>query len=79
MQKLSGTHEYALSEILPDKFVKTHTKYPTLQELAGGVNEPSDVSSEAFSQFIADNSDFSSYTEMLQTGYAEFAKRKLAS
>jgi hypothetical protein len=66
---------------LPDKFVKAHTKYSTLQELvdAGGVNEPSDVNSEAFSEFIADNSDFSSYAEMLQAGYAEFVKRKLAS
>lgn len=79
MQDLSGTHRYQLSEILPDSFIEAHTKFPTLQALAdaGGVKEPSDVNGEAFSQFVADNSEFSSYTEMLQAGYAEFAKGKL--
>lgn len=79
LQELSGTHNYQLSELLPDEFVVKHTKYPTLQALcdAGGVNEASDIKSDSFSQFVADHSEFSSYTEMLQAGYAELAKRKL--
>ena len=80
-EELAGTHNYSLSELLPDKFIEEHTKYSTLQALAdaGGINEPADINSEAFSEFVADNSKFSSYTEMLQAGYAEFVKRKLAS
>ena len=79
VRELSGTHNYKLSELLPDEFVAKHTGYPTLQALcdAGGVNEPSDINSDAFSRFVAEHSQFSSYTEMLQAGYAEFARRKL--
>ncbi len=79
-EELSGTHNYSLSELLPDKFIEEHTKYSTLQALAdaGGITEPADINSEAFSQFVADNSKFSSYTEMLQAGYAEFVKTKVA-
>ena len=80
VQELSGTHQIPLSELLPDEFISQNTTSPTLQALvdAVNVNEPSDINSEAFSKFVADNSRFASYTEMLQAGYAEYAKRKLA-
>jgi len=81
VQELSGTHRIPLPELLPDNFIAQHSEFPTLQALidAGGVNEPSDINSEAFSDFVAKHSQFSSYTAMLQAGYAEYAKRKLNS
>ena len=79
MQGLSGTHSIPLSELLPDEFMTRNTEFPNLQVMAdaGGVNEPSDITSEAFSQFVSAHSRFSSYTEMLRAGYGEYAKRKL--
>ena len=81
MQKLSGTHSVPLSELMPDTFMSSYTQFPTLKAMleAGGIEDQEEIKGEAFSQFVAQNSQFGSWTEMLKKGYAEYAKRTLHS
>jgi hypothetical protein len=81
LQKLSGEHSVPMVELMTDTFMSRYTEFPNLQAMidAGGIEDPVDINSEAFSQFVADHSQFAGWNEMLKKGFAEYAKRTLHS
>lgn len=81
MKKLSGEHSVPLTELMPDTFMRTYTQFSTLQAMleAGRIQDPTEIKSEAFSQFVSEHSQFAGWDEMFRKGYVEYAKRTLHS
>jgi hypothetical protein len=81
MQKLSGEHSVSFTELFPDTFMSSYTGFSNLKAMfdAGGIEDPEEIKSDAFSQFVAENSQFSSWDEMFRTAGVEYAKRTLHS
>jgi hypothetical protein len=81
LSKLSGKHSVRFTELMPDSFMKKYTQFPNLQAMldAGGIEEPAEINDEDFSQFVAEHSQFDGWREMLNKGFAEYAKRTLHS
>jgi hypothetical protein len=46
---------------------------------AGRIQDPAEIKSEAFSQFVSEHTEFAGWDEMFRKGYVEYAKRTLHS
>jgi hypothetical protein len=80
-EKIGGEHKVPLDELFTDDFMARHTKFQTWQQMieASGVQSPEEITTESFSEFVARNSTFASWTEMLIMGRNEWYKRQLES
>jgi len=81
-EKLQGSHQVSLAEILTDEFVSSHSKYAGFDELLADIGvttkeEFTALSDEKFDAFLVANTDFESWLDMQKQGMAEYAKAKL--
>lgn len=79
VKELDGERKVALSELLPDDFIRQYTNYQTLQEMldASGIKNTEEIGNEEFSKFIATHTEFPSWEEMLQVAATAYYKRQL--
>jgi len=82
MEKLQGSHEVSLAEIITDDFVSSHSKYAGFDELLAdiGVTTKEEfiaLPDEKFDAFLAANTEFESWVDMQKQGAAAYARSKL--
>lgn len=75
-----------LPELMPDSFIKAHTKFTSLQalfdaaEAEGIVNDETaqdDMNSEAFSEFIKRSSSVGDWKDLMKLASDQYVKRKV--
>ena len=84
LEKLDGTHEVQLGDLLTPKFILAHTKFSDLDDLLKSsgfkVDSAEDfkaIPDEEWDAFIKANSDFESWSEMQKTAGAEYFSGRL--
>jgi hypothetical protein len=79
MREASKPESVPLSEMMPDSFMKTYTEFETLQAMfdAGEVESPDYLQTEEWNTFVAEHTQFDSWSSMLQKAGALRIKRKL--
>ncbi|QHF45861.1 hypothetical protein PspS35_19445 [Pseudomonas sp. S35] len=82
MEKLQGSHEVSLAEILTDDFVSSHSKYAGFDELLAdiGVTTKEEfiaLPDDKFDAFLAANTEFESWEDMQKQGATAYARSKL--
>lgn len=82
MEKLQGSREVSLTEIITDDFVSSHSKYAGFDELLAdiGVTTKEEfiaLPDEKFDAFLAANTEFESWVDMQKQGAAAYARSKL--
>ena len=79
VDKLGGEHEVTGEELLPDDFISENTDFQTRSAFleASGIKSQEDMSTEAFDNFVAANTRFANWQEMLEAAGAEWATRQL--
>lgn len=81
LEKLKATERVSLHEMVSPAFVRKHSrsKFDSFQALidASGIEEAEQVNGEAFSQFIARETDFADWNEMRQTAESEYLRGQL--
>jgi hypothetical protein len=72
--------EVPITELMPDAFIQAHTHFQTLQEMAdaGGIEDVSELGREAWSTFVASNSDTEGWDALLELAATEYMRRKLS-
>jgi hypothetical protein len=77
-QPSGGAYVLPLTEVLPDHFIRQYTEFQSLQEMldASGLDDPPDLDSDAWSQFVATRTYFSSWETMLKQAMAEWTRRQ---
>lgn len=77
--QLHGKHQVPLVELMPESFIQRHSNFKTLQEMfdASGFQQADDFSSDVGNAFIAQNTSFSSWSEMIDAASREWIKRQL--
>lgn len=81
-EKLHGTHQVSLADVLTDDFVSRHSKYAGFDELLADIGvttkeEFTALPDDKFDAFLAANTEFESWLDMQKRGMAEYAKAKL--
>jgi hypothetical protein len=78
-REFASRSEFTLTELFSDGFISQKTDFKTLQEMvdAGGINKSEDLDSEAWSQFVADHSQFAGWDDMRFAAYAELYRQKV--
>jgi len=79
VKELDGERKVALSELLPDDFIRQYTNYQTLQEMidASGIKNTEEIGNKEFSKFIAAHTQFPTWEKMLQVAATSYYKRQL--
>jgi len=84
LEEISGENEVSFGELFPDKFVKIHTNFKTLE----GLFEESEyevetqedfeqIPQEKWDKFIENNTEFSNWKDMTEKAFQEWVSRKL--
>lgn len=83
-KELEGTHQVKLTDSLNPEFVSSHSKFPDLEALfaASGfkidsVEDFAAVPGDELDKFISENTDFTSWEEMLRSGSTAYMKARL--
>lgn len=78
LEALDGEHHYTLDDLFTDSFMKRHTNFETLQQMAdaSGIQSVEEINSPEWSAFVASNTRFSGWSEMHQTGLSEWISKK---
>ena len=83
-KELDGTHEIPFSELFTESFMLKHTSYSIFDELlsAGGFSantteEFQAIPDAVFDKHISQNSQFSSWQEMLDTATSDYVTKKM--
>lgn len=76
---LEGSNKVPIDELLPDSFVSRHSRFPSASAMlaAGGVEDESDLTSDAWNEFIRQETTFGGWQEMCQDAASEWTRRKL--
>lgn len=75
--------QHSLNDVLNDDFISKHSKFSTLDELLNeaptklDTNNVGGFENEKFNVFISENTDFSSWKELFESGKNDFGRRKL--
>lgn len=79
LKKLEGQRSVPLAELMPDRFIRQHTNFQSLQAFldASGIEDGQEIGSPAFSQFVATHTRFRSWEEMTKAAGAEWATAQL--
>lgn len=84
LQELDRSHNIPFSELFPEEFVKQHTKFTSIYKLfeAGGFNTESAesfkaITDEDLDRFVAENTDFKTWSDMKDKAAAEWVKKKM--
>ncbi len=80
LEKLDGTHEVKLSDLMTNSFVQEHSSFSNWQEFsdAGGIIDDEDFEKPEFSAFIAAHTSFEGYEEMVNEAAKEWAVAQLS-
>lgn len=81
-EKLQGSSQVSLADIITDEFVSIHSKYASFDELLAdiGVTTKEEfiaLPDEKFDAFLAENTEFESWEEMQKQGAVAYARSKL--
>lgn len=78
-REFASRTDFSLTELFSDEFISQKTDFKTLQEMidAGGIKKSEDLGSEAWSQFVADHSQFPGWDDMRFHAYAELYRQKV--
>ncbi len=76
---LEGTQSVPMEELMPAPFVQRHSKFASFQEMtdAGGVKDQNDFEGEVWNDFVAENTTFASWEDMVQQAGGEWVSRKI--
>lgn len=81
---IDGNHNVPLSELLPPRFLKTHTRFDSVEDMmskSGFKIESSEdfkaVPDDQWDAFIRDHTKFGTWKEMLQLAATEWTKNQL--
>lgn len=79
LERLDGEHQVELSDLMPPAFVSAHTRFADVDSFltAAGFEKEEDFETDAFNDFVKDNTSFGSWNEMQETAAAEWARRQL--
>lgn len=84
LEKLEGTHEYNLSEILSDKFIVENTKFSSFEDMVEQSGLKLNMESyeelsnnNMLNEFISLNTKFNSLSGMVEVASAEFMENKI--
>ena len=82
MEKLQGSREVSMAEILTDEFVSSHSKYAGFDELLADIGvttaeEFTAMPDEKFDAFLVANTDFESWQDMQQQAASAYAEAKI--
>lgn len=81
-EELNGTHSYPLPEILTDKFMEDHSRFKNINDflIKIGINNNEDLEKypdDKMDEYVAAETDFGNWHDMLNTASKEFVARKL--
>jgi hypothetical protein len=81
-KELDGTHEVPFSELFTDSFLRKHTKFSSYeefenQEIFTKYQTIEEIPDDEMDQFVAANTNFSNWDDMLGEAGTEYAARKL--
>jgi len=64
---------------MPESFMAAYTEFKTLQEMvnAGGIDSPDDLKTDEWNTFVAEHTQFDSWSSMLKKAGTLRLKRKL--
>lgn len=76
---LDGTHHLSFSELFPDRFIRAHSSFGSMQALidACGIENPDDIQTERWNAFVAQNTSFEGWEAMKSAAGIEWTQRKL--
>ena len=81
---IDGSHNVPLSELLPARFLKTHTQFDSVEDMmskSGFKIESSEdfkaIPDDQWDAFIRGHTKFSTWKEMLQLAAADWTKNQL--
>lgn len=82
LKSVSGTYTYKMNKVLTDNFIRTNSKYVTLNDflLACGIHNDDEFKAfpdNKMDDFVRVNTHFSSWKEMLTQASIENAKKQL--
>jgi hypothetical protein len=84
MKDLDGTHNVPLSELLPESFMREHTRFVSSDEMikqsgfkVEGQEDFHKIPDTEWDEYISKNTSFSSWKEMLETATHGWAAKKL--
>ncbi|WP_286978240.1 hypothetical protein [Pseudomonas sp.] len=82
MEKLQGTREVPLSEVINAKFVSSHSRFSDFDNLLAEIGVTTKEQFEAlpdeeFDAFIAANTDFEGWLDMQQQAMSAYAAAKV--
>lgn len=69
-EEAAKPEDVSLSDLMPPAFMEQYTEYSTIDQMAeayGGIESAEDINSDEWSAFVAEHSQFSGWTEMMQT------------
>ena len=83
-KEVDGTHQVGISELMPDRFIQTHTGFNSVQEMydKSGFKMESEkdletIPDEEWDKYISDNTQFSNWQEMLDKAGELWVSKKL--
>ncbi len=81
LERIRGEHDLSAEDLFPDDFIRENTNFDTRQAFfdAGGVKGKEDTETEAFDQFVAANTRFDNWFEMLKEAQANWIRRQVES
>lgn len=79
LEKLDGEHQLKLTELVTDDFARKNTNFQSAQAFldASGIKSEEGIGTEALDAFIAANTRFESWEEMMQAAGSDWAIRQL--
>lgn len=82
VEKLGGSRQVPLSELLPPAFVSSHSKYPDVDAFLAAVGvtnaeEFKALPQEELDAFVVANTEFETWHEMVKAGGAGYVKSQI--
>ena len=79
VERIRGEQSVSAEDLFPDDFIRGHTNFHTLQAFfgAGSVKDDEDTKTEAFNKFVANNTQFDNWIEMLTIAQANWIRRQM--
>ena len=81
-EELNGTHSVTFDKIFTNEFMSKHSKISNIDDFLEGTNIHNQEELEAFPEedmdkYVIENTDFSTWEEMLVTGQEAYTLKKL--
>lgn len=79
LDKIRGEHVLSAEDLFPDDFMRQYTDFQMRQAFfeAGGVESKEDTETDAFDKFVAANTRFDNWFEMMKEAQASWIRRQM--